>query len=150
MGEKCVGSDCVTAERCLTNADCDQPSFFCNAGFCDNADPCGSNADCPDGTYCDLGATLAICRPGCRHASPSGCDADHYCDADHRCMLNQVVPGGRCSYCDDSNPCDGSLFCNPLTSECNQLCFGDSLTCQQSIVPESECLYLGCTNPDCP
>jgi len=150
MGEKCVTGGCVTAERCLSNADCDQPSFFCNAGYCDNADPCGSNDDCPDGTFCDLGSNPAICRPGCRFSSPSGCDADHFCDSEHRCMLTSIVPGGRCSYCDDNNPCDGNLFCNPFTSECNLLCISDSFTCQQNIVPESECLYLGCTNPDCP
>ncbi|MFH1812221.1 MAG: putative metal-binding motif-containing protein [Pseudomonadota bacterium] len=150
MGKICSNGSCVTASRCQTSASCGA-SYFCNSGFCDNADPCSSDGECPATTYCNLDANPAVCTPGCRFSQPSGCSSDHYCNTAHRCMLSQIIPGGRCAACSDQNPCtEAGTFCNPLTSECNLLCINDSALCRQSVVPASECLFLGCTNPDCP
>lgn len=152
MGNKCIQGACQQAEACQSNSDCDTPSFFCNSGYCDNADPCANDSECPDQTYCDLESNPAVCTSGCRLSSPSGCASDHYCNADHQCIINSVSSGDRCAACDDqNNPCiEAGTFCNPLTARCDLLCFGDNTVCQQQIVPTSECLFLGCTNPDCP
>ena len=151
MGYKCVSSSCVAAERCLDNTDCAQPSFFCNAGYCDNANPCASDAVCPAGTYCDLASNPAICTPGCRTSGTSGCLANHHCASDHHCVLDSVSPGGRCDSCSDQEPCvDPDTFCNPLTSVCTLFCYSGNAVCQSEIDATSECWLLGCTNPDCP
>jgi hypothetical protein len=64
-------TEALDARACRLNADCTEPGFACEAGYCQLRDEvCTTDVDCEDGSYCN---GVARCDPGSPLANELGC-----------------------------------------------------------------------------
>lgn len=132
------------------------------------AQRCDSNADCDDGVFCN-GRELCIFFGRCAVAPFSGCSFSAGCDekrnvclsgcvTDSDCPAGAVCNGDVCSFgCVDDSECDDGVFCNGPEYCIPDLPRADEQGCVSALPPclntqicqeeTKECVLI-CPNPD--
>ena len=146
----CLSDQCVLAEACEDNADCELELKVCRLNWegervclsfgeygdiCDDAD-IGADSDCEPGLSCSHGL--------CKLDSGSPCS-----DALDECAVASCLGGfccagacsGNCATCDDSGACVGKSICTGCDS-CTES--GNTWNCTNSCQADASCVSGAC------
>lgn len=166
MQRVCVrGANCHNQEYCLTDYDCDHPTFCCRFNRCvkDGCLRCTVDSDCyPGHACCKQFFNDTACSHDC---VGKDCSSNNVCAGDGECCRSgKCVNKGCDNKCSSNSECGVDEYCCkggktwpwPLGGDaCAKSCVGEPCNSDSDCGPHDECCVSGkcvkdgCPNPTC-